>query len=226
MVDYIESRLLKQDPAKYAQGSYLKGWKYGRNAAFVAAITDQERYLEWAIRWARFMAETGPEGNDDQYRGRLMSMAVAYDWLYQRLSDEEKKMLQAAIVQHIEKNWYFAERPNFSGGHSRWGNFSLASGLLAVVTELPELKDKLMRVRENWLYGYHPLQAWVAMDGGYHMGWTYSHPYLAARNHCIWSSATNECTYYPWREKLPYFWIYGDRGDGTYPPHRRRIQHD
>lgn len=154
MIDYIDNRLLERDPTRYAQGSYLKGWQYGRNMAFVAVITGEEKYRDWAMRWARFMAETGPEGNDDQYRGRLMSMAVAYDWLYEWLSDEEKKMLQDAIVQHIEKNWYFAERPNFSGGHSRWGNYSLASGLLAVITELPELEEKLMQVRANWLEGY------------------------------------------------------------------------
>jgi len=217
MVSYIDNRLLKRDATDFAKGAYLKSWSYGRNVAFVAAITGEKKYRDWALSWADFMARTGPEGNDDQYRGRLMSMAVAYDWLYQWLSDEEKKLLQDAIVEHIEKNWYFAERPSFTGGHSRWGNFSLAAGLLSVVTELPELREKLLSVRENWLNGYHPVQEWIAVDGGYHMGWTYSHPYLAARNHCAWSSATNECTYYPWREGLPYFWIYGDRGDGTYP---------
>jgi hypothetical protein len=48
------------------------------------------------------------------------------------------------------------------------------------------------------------------------MGWAYGASYTKVRNHAVWSSATNECVYYPWRGQLPYFWIYGDRGDGIF----------
>lgn len=74
-----------------------------------------------------------------------------------------------------------------------------------------------MRVREHWINGSHPAQGWIAVDGGSHMGWTYSAPYTDADNHGIWTSATNEGVFYPWRELLPYFYLYGNRGNGPYP---------
>ena len=146
-----------------------------------------------------------------------MSLAVAYDWLYPWLSDKEKGRIQTAILQHIEKNWYFATGADYVGGHSRWGNFSLAAGLLVLVTEYPELRKKLMIVRNNWIHGYFPVQGWVAVDGGYHMGWAYSAAYLTGDIHCVWSSATNECVYYPWQGLMSLLWIYGRQGDGLYP---------
>lgn len=218
MTGVLEKRLLKQDPAKYAVNPYLKNWVCGRNMAFAAAVTGDVRYRDWALRWADLLAAADPkqDKSDDDFRGRLMSLAVAYDWLYADLSEARREKYRRAIAAHVDRNWYFAERPNFVSGHSRWGNFSLAAGLLAVVTEMPEMQPKLRRVRDNWLFGYHPAQAWIAEDGGYHMAWSYSVPYTDARNHCVWSSATNESVYYPWRGQWPYLYLYGNRGDGTH----------
>lgn len=219
MAEALERHLRKQDLEKYAKNPYLKAWSVGRNMAFAALVTGDSRWRDWALRWADLMAAADPnlDSTDDDYRGRLMSLAVAYDWLYPWLLDSRRAAYGRAIVAHVERNWHFAQRPNFIGGHSRWGHFSLAAGLLAVVTEKPELRPKLLQVRRNLLAGFHPAQGWIAADGGYHMAWTYSAPYTDARNHCIWSSATNECVYYPWREHLPYLFLYGDHGDGTYP---------
>ena len=120
-------------------------------------------------------------------------------------------------LAHIEKNWYFATGADYVGGHSRWGNFALATGLLVLVTEKPELRGKLMVVRDHFVNGYHPVQEWISGEGGYHMGWSYSAAYLTGDNHCVWSGATNECVYYSWQSLLPLFWIYGRQGDGLYP---------
>ena len=211
----LADRMVERDPETCARKP--KAWQPGRNTTFVAVVTGEESYREWALRWADLMIEAGPdEGPDDNYRGRLMSLAIVYDWLYPWLDEGQKTRLRDSIIAHIERNWYFAERPNFIGGHSRWGNFALAAGLLAVITERPDLQPRLRRVRENWLQGYHPAQGWIAVDGGYHMGWAYGASYTKVRNHAVWSSATDECVYYPWRGQLPYFWIYGDRGDGIF----------
>jgi len=217
MIADLEERAVNVPASTFAEGSYLKNWTTGRNMAFAALLTGDERYIRWSKEWAAAMAAAGPAGIDDQYRGRLQSMAVAYDWLLPWLSPDEKGNLQKAIIEHIDKNWYFATGSDHVGGHSRWGNSALAIGLLSLVTDIPELKEKILKVRENWISGYHPLQGWIAVDGGYHMGWSYSAAYLTSENHCVWSSATNECVYYPWRGLLPLFWIYGRQGDGTYP---------
>lgn len=209
---------LASEPAEFARGAYLKGWTNGRNIAFAAALTGEEKYIAWARKWAAALAASGPVGNDDHYRGRMQSLAVAYDWLYPWLNDAEKKALQDALIAHIDKAWYFAERTaNYVGGHSRWGNMTLAAALLALVPERPELREKLMVVRNHWINGYFPLQGWIAQEGGYHMGWSYSSAYLTGDVHCLWSVATNETVFFPWQAKLPLFWIYGLQGDGTYP---------
>lgn len=219
MTEYLQSTLLKQDPAKYARNPYLKGWSYGRNMTFAAVLTHDARYRDWALRWADALAAVDPahETNDDDYRGRLMSLAVAYDWLYPQLSDARKAAYCKTLLAHLERNWFYAANPNFVSGHSRWGNFALAAGLLAVVTEQPQTQPRLLRVRENWLAGFFPAQGWIAEQGGYHMAWTYTGPYSDARIHCLWSSASNENVYYPWRAQLPYLFLYGNCGDGTYP---------
>ncbi|HWL14177.1 MAG TPA: heparinase II/III family protein [Opitutus sp.] len=217
MLDQIEQEALRQPAAKLAQGPHLKLWS-GRNVVFAAVVTGDRKYLAWAKAWAEALAAAGPVGNDNEYRGRLQCLAIAYDWLYPVLSNAERQRLREAIVAHIDRNWYFASgATNYIGGHSRWGNFALAAGLLAVVSERPDLRDKLLVVRNHWLNGYFPAQAWIANEGGYHMGWAYSAAYLTGGINLVWSVATNETVFFPWLGKLPRFWIYGRQGDGFYP---------
>lgn len=218
MIEALEQGALRQPAAEFARGPHLKLWSTGRNIAFAAVVTGEEKYLIWAKEWAEELAAAGPVGNDNEYRGRLQCLAVAYDWLYPLLSDAEKRRLLDAIVAHIDRNWYFASRAtNYVGGHSRWGNFALAAGLLAVVSERPELREKLLVVRDHWVNGFFPAQGWIAAEGGYHMGWAYSAAYLTGGIHLVWSVATNECVFFPWQARLPWFWIYGRQGDGFYP---------
>lgn len=212
------TRVLKRPAKTYGEGVMLKSWETGRNMTFVATVTGDAEFVRWAKEWAATLVAAGPVGNDDEYRGRLQSLAVAYDWMYSTWTDAEKHTLQEAIVAHIARNWSFADKSvNYISGHSRWGNFALAAGLLAIVTERPEFREKLLTVRHHWIEGYFPAQGWIAEDGGYHMGWAYSAAYLTGQIHLVWSSATNECVFFPWQAKLPLFWLYGRQGDGAYP---------
>ncbi|OAM90501.1 heparinase II/III family protein [Termitidicoccus mucosus] len=217
MLHHLEEVGLSQRPGKFAVHPHLKSWEIVRNIAFVAAVTGEERYIKWSKEWAAIMADAGPVGNDTEFRGRLQCLAIAYDWLFPWLSADEKQALEKAILAHIDRSWYFAtQSTNYVGGHSRWGNFALTAGLLALVTEHPELREKLLLLRRHWLEGYFPAQGWIARDGGYHMGWSYSAAYLTASIHYVWSTATNESVFFPWQAKIPWFWIYGRQGDGTY----------
>ncbi|HWA87256.1 MAG TPA: heparinase II/III family protein [Opitutus sp.] len=214
----LERKVVSQPPQQFAGGSFLKNWELARGVAFVAAVTGEEKYVQWTRRWMQALVAVPPAKSDDELRGRLQCLAVAYDWLYDRWSEPEREQMRAAIIAHLDRGWRFATRDvNYVSGHSRFGNFALAAGLLAIVTERPELRERLLVVRHNWVDGYWPAQAWIANEGGYHMGWCYSAGYLTGDIHCIWSSATNECAYFPWEAKLPLFWIYGRQGDGYYP---------
>jgi hypothetical protein len=218
MRSHLERNALTQPAETFARDPYLKDWATGRNVTFVARVTGDERYLAWSRAWMKALVAAGPVGNDSAYRGRLQSLAVAYDWLYPWLDDSERTALQEALLAHIEKAWHFAEgSTNYVGGHSRWGNMTLAAGLLALVTERPELREKLLIVRDHWINGYFPLQGWIAGEGGYHMGWAYSASYLTGAIHCLWSTATSETVFFPWQARVPLFWIYGRQGDGLFP---------
>lgn len=218
MRTHLEANILPRSPAALAEFPHTKDWAMPRNVVFVAAVTGDERYVRWAKAWAAALAAAGPVGNDTHFRGRLQCLAIAYDWLFPVLAGGEKQVLEDAILAHIERAWYFAAgAANYVGGHSRWGNFTLAAGLLALVTERPELREKLLVLRDHWINGYFPAQGWIAEEGGYHMGWAYSAAYLTASIHFAWSTATNECVFFPWQAKIPWFWIYGRQGDDTYP---------
>ncbi len=214
---FIEERALALPPEQLARPPYTKEWALPRDVLFAAVVTGEPRYVEWAKRWASALAAIGPVGNDTEFRGRLQCLALAYDWLFPVLSQAERDTVAKAIQAHIGRAWYFAEGgANYVGGHSRWGNFTLTAGLLALVTEYPDLRGKLLVQRRHWIEGYFPTQSWIAEDGGYHMGWAYSAAYLTGSIHHTWSTATNECVYFPWQQKLPLFWIYGRQGDGLY----------
>jgi hypothetical protein len=217
MTAELDRKAFARPPADFAQGGYLKEWSIGRNVTFVAAVTGEARYVKWAKDWSAALAAAGPVGTDPEYRGRLQCLAIAYDWLFPVLDQGERDVLAKAIFAHLDRAWHFAAQANFIGNHSRWGNFTLAAGLLALVTEHPELHEKLLQVRSLWVDGYFPAQGWIAEEGGYHMGWAYSGAYLTGSIHYAWSTATNECVFFPWQAKLPWFWIYGRQGDGMYP---------
>ncbi len=216
MLSFLKEKTLNISPSVFAEGRYLKHWMIGRNMTFAAVVTEDESYINWSKQWMETLIAAGPVGNDDHYRGRLMSLAVAYDWLYKWLTEDEKARLVKAIIEHIDKNWYFSTDADYVGGHSRWGNYSLFMGLVVLVDEKPELRNKLLTVRDHWINGYFPVQGWIANEGGYHMGWAYSAAYLSAKIHCVMSSATNDCVYFPWQNLLPLFWLYGRQGDGLY----------
>ncbi len=218
MLAYLEQKVFAEPPEKFAQGNYLKGWQPPRNAVFAAVLTGDPAKLDWAKAWARALLESPPAKNDSELRGLLQCLGIAYDWLYPHLSTVERQALQEGLLRQIERCWYFAEKTtNYIGGHSRWGNMTLAVGLLALVTERPELRERLLVVRDHWINGFFPAQGWIASEGGYHMGWAYSLAYLSGDIHAIWSSATNETVFFPWQAKLPLFWHYGRQGDGLYP---------
>ena len=48
----LNQRALKRPAKPFGEGVFLKSLETGRNMAFVAAITGDEKYLAWAKAWA------------------------------------------------------------------------------------------------------------------------------------------------------------------------------
>ncbi|MCF6177585.1 MAG: heparinase II/III family protein [Victivallaceae bacterium] len=193
-----------------------------RSIAFVAMISEEDRFIDLAIDYAlAIAAKNASDGDDGPQRERLLSMAFVYDWLNDKLSTSEKDILRDSMVAHIQQLERYITSPLFSGGHSRYGNTTILGALLAMHGEYGTYNtycsDMLDAVVDNWENGFNPFQAWVASKGGYHMGWAYSPGYLEANPYLFWKSATGESWGDTWRKELAYFWVYGIRGDGSMP---------
>lgn len=194
-----------------------------RSIALAAMISGDSRLIDLTIDYALAIAAKAPSSgsSDIPQRQRLLSMAYIYDWLYDELTSTEKETLRASMVAHMDYLDYFVNNPVFTGGHSRYGHTVFLGALLALYgeygTDTTYCNGLLTEVVDNWENGFNPFQAWVANEGGYHMGWKYGASYVSPEPYMLWKSATGEAWGETWREKLGYFFIYGLRGDDTYP---------
>ncbi len=193
-----------------------------RSMAFVAMISQEDRFVDLAIDYAlAIAAKDASAGDDGPQRERLLSMAFVYDWLNDKLTSTEKDTLRDAMVDHIEELQIYVDSPMFTGGHSRYGNTTILGALLAMYGEYGSYDTycsaKLATVIDNWENGFNPFQGWTAAKGGYHMGWCYGAGYLGSQPYLFWESAADESWGNTWRKELAYFWIYGLRGDGYMP---------
>jgi len=195
-----------------------------RSVAFVAMLGKEEKIINLAISYGEALADKIPSAGDDMaQRERLLSMAYIYDWLHEHLDSQQKENLRAAMVAHMKVLDYFLlpYYRNFTGGHSRYAHTVLLGALLALHGEYGSdatyCNDLLNDVVDNWEDGYNVFQAWVANQGGYHMGWKYGAGYTDVQPYLLWESATGESWGSTWRDDLGYFYIYGLRGDNKLP---------
>ncbi len=195
-----------------------------RSMAFVGMISREERFIDLAIDYALAIADKDPsipEGDGEQ-RERILSMAFVYDWLNDELSSSEKETLRASMVAHIQYLGAYLSPTLYTGGHGRYGNTTFLGALLAMHGEYGTYEtyctSALASVVSNWEDGFNPFQAWVSAEGGSQMGWSYGAAYRDVNPYLFWESAADETWGESWREAGAYFWIYGIRGDGTFPP--------
>ncbi|MBN2297896.1 MAG: heparinase II/III family protein [Deltaproteobacteria bacterium] len=190
------------------------------NLVFAALISQDDTLIRQSVSSGTVFAKTDPDSGDDMaQRNRLLVMSLVYDWLYRSMSDEQRLEIKKGIISHIEHLRYFADRANFTGGHTRYGNAVILAGLIALADDYGDWAGyKLLdKVRDNWVKGYNPYQSYAARDGGYYMGWTYGTGYTSPLPYLLWEKATGEHWCDDWRRNQIYWYLYGLRGDETYP---------
>lgn len=99
-----------------------------------------------------------------------MAMAIAYDWLYDYLSDATKEIIEKNIVEKAIRPSYEAEFYNMSSNWNQVCNSGIVAGCLAIFEKIPQVAKE--RIEKS--ISSNPLAlASYAPDGGYPEGYGY-----------------------------------------------------
>ncbi len=207
---------------------------YGRQ--YIQAILDQPVDFPRGVVTGRY--PHGMEAHDGPPRGKLFALGALYDWLHADLDDNIKRAMRERILElldYIETTWRFYSEPLYSGGHSRLAHVHALVALLAIRDEIPSdeagRRDRYQHyfdlIVRNWTQGYNPLQDWISIDGGYHMGWAYGTSYTCITPYLAWEFATDEPSWFGDAQRNRVYWyLYGLRHDKTQSSHRSMGYYD
>ncbi len=101
--------------------------EYPRALTFFTALTGNQHYQEILKAWAHQLADISPETNsghgaDLLIRRRIERLAQIYDWLYDTLTETEKKRIKDAIKKNLDAllnyNYMQPEQINFLQSHA------------------------------------------------------------------------------------------------------------
>lgn len=72
--------------------------------ALAYLLTDQNRYLDAILRWAKYIIALPSWGSDVDIGAAhlIFGLSVTYDWLYASLPAEDRRAIQEAIRAHVE----------------------------------------------------------------------------------------------------------------------------
>ena len=117
------------------------------------------------------------------------AVAIGYDWLYGRLTPEQRKTVADAIVRHgllaakpfyDKQRWWVASRHNWN----QVCNGGIAVGALAVADEKPDLAAYIIEQSRKSITramrSYEPDGGWAEGPGYWHYATRYNVTYLAA----------------------------------------------
>ncbi|MFA6962303.1 MAG: DUF4962 domain-containing protein [Opitutaceae bacterium] len=195
--------------------------------AFAWLMTGDSLYLEAAVRWIDAI-NTYPSwaGNEDLGAAHIcFGMAVAYDWLYNDLTPEQRERIAQSLLQHgallytrgLRKPgswWGYAYFQNHC-----WINYT---GVAAVAAVLHEQNPPLM---ETWLNRtravFQIIHDHMGLDGSYHEGAAYLRygtKWLLNYIEAIRSVSGEDLSDMPYLKKLP-----GHMLDTTMPDRKNLV---
>ena len=148
--------------------------------AFAYLVTQKPQYLEGARKWIHAIVNY-PEWTTDTDLGAshvLFGMALAYDWLYNDLSPEERHQMETAMLKHGR---ILLGRSVAWGGNAWWGaayfqnhcwinHTGVSPAAMALYDNDPaEMQQWLDYTRSRFQTTYRHL----GVDGGYPEGFAY-----------------------------------------------------
>jgi hypothetical protein len=201
---------------------------YARIMILAASLEEDSYYQNLAISWAMALAanNTGSSSDDTVIRRRVERLSEVYDWLYDVLTDGQKKTIRVALKRDIDNILtfgYMSDTENFIQKHSRWARGVVAQGLLVMYGDFDEnftkaYADRELAVARQKLLEYQEVDRYIIQDGGFHLGWMYAATYGGyTYNYLAWSTGTKETFLNDWMGELSSWFIYGLRGDESLP---------
>lgn len=173
-----------------AYGDAFKAASTAQHYAFSYLITGEEKYAREAAKWLLHVSSWDVNGginiktNDEAFIQSFRPMILAYDWAYDGLTKEERKIIEDAIRKrmdilfpHVTKVYLAGEDIPKEKAESHKMRFISTIGL-AGLGLYKELKDAPTYLA--WAYEYYKNQfpVWGGKDGGYSEGleyWTTGH---------------------------------------------------
>jgi hypothetical protein len=207
-------------------------------------VTEDKQFLSAALAYAnRLLAVVPRDSGGDYFQAfRIEAMGIIYDWLFSAMNTINSNSgrtygndLATAILETIKfqgeficgkgndltTDWRCRSQasPDALSGHSYSNNTGISTALLAIIGEHMELSDLLYTEYLNFVSLYNPVRAWLSIDGGSHMGWGYGAVYSALDSIQLWDNAITGAPSMKaaWQGKLIDRFIYGLRGDLTFP---------
>ncbi len=175
-------------PAGLDNGDFSVAASRANKLSLAYLISGDERYADAAKRWMLFVAPMRMDyhledrGQHDtvvyNYEYGLKGVALAYDRLYDRLTEDERRRVLDHIVYHCDNAYTWVHdrlklHLNYQNSHGQQCMHALLTTVLAVADEneqTAQWADWLIRQYVNRI-------AWGAEDGGYTEGQTYSHKF-------------------------------------------------
>jgi len=150
--------------------------------AFAYLVTGEARYAEGAKRYLLHVSRWDPAGatsfasNDQVFRDIAIKSAMAYDWLYDALTPEERALVQRHLLargqvlfsRYASGEHNILDFPYDSHGQSNVGYLGLVA--LAMARDVPEAANWLEYVVRVYANSFPP---WGGDDGGWSQGVTY-----------------------------------------------------
>jgi hypothetical protein len=219
---WMADSMMQSGAASSTATGDVKGWfgEKGQAVAFLAYIEQDAARTKWAVDWAKALGVGSVPSDDTPRRARLQRMAVVYDWLYDAMTDADRAEIRGYLVKYLEAmaGMKYIQDPGYLGGHERWGYAVVAMGSIALHGDWDGAEALLTQTRQHLTEGFFPTQAWVAHDGGYHMGWAYTAAYTDFdKPYLVWTVGTNDVLLDDWMAQTAYWNLYGMRGNDTFP---------
>lgn len=220
------------------------GSAHAARTALMYKITGDERYLEGARRWMMTLAAWDPKGitshglklpdgnvgNDEASMAMLERMSLAWDWVGDKLTPEERAKFLASMTERGNQVLRILEKQDFLShpynNHSGRAIAFLGTAGLAFLGDIPEAEHWLDYVVRAYLTSY---PSWGGDDGGWSQGLSYWSFYIYC--HANFAEAFREVTgvdlfQKPFFRNTGYFALYfqppysprGAFADGGYHP--------
>lgn len=230
--DALLGKPLIQEPPRYKRtpegGLDIESWRNVVNAggvmssnlitlSFTYIISQDKKYLNEAVRlmdhvcaWQIPGSTADPSHVDHPARDILHGLCIAYDWLYNDLSPEEREKIRNVIIARADKLYQF-DNPFYGMGvnnHPWLRMAALADAGCVLLGDYPTAEEWL-----DYTEGLYAGRFWClgGKEGEWHEGISYwSYALLFALEFAdVVKSATGVDFYkHPWIQKCSYFPIY------------------